>query len=338
MGPSEPVYRLLPHLLQLLLLRLACELVVLVERNVHPVDELVASLDHVLDLVVDQQRGNVELSALDQLIEGILAQLHVAGPLGFGHHARPYGLPELFKGVVAVTHSLGELVVKVREAALLDLLHGDAKVGLLAGNGNVEVVVRYGQMELEGRAYLRADDLPGEPVERQGGLLIYRVLGVVGIDYGLLAHVPQRRHGDTVAEFDSPLDGLPDRRALPEVFDLRVQVLVGNLDLLLLHPDVQVAAQVYGGREGNGGLQGYGREGDKLHSGRARDFQLLLGDCLVRDRGEYVVEGLGHEGLPAEDSFDYRAGSLTLAESGNVRPLDDPAISPFEIGCHVLVL
>ena len=109
-------------------------------------------------------------------------------------------------------------------------------------------------------------------------------------------------------------------------------------DLLLLHPDVQVAAQVYGGREGNGGLQGYGREGDKLHSGRARDVQLLLGDRLVRDRGEYVVEGLGHEGLPAEDSFDYRAGSLTLAESGNVRPLDDPAISPFKVGGHVLVL
>ena len=263
------------------------------------------------DAVRHRHNGDLE-QVLEDLVTGLHALLELLG-LGdlLGHV-----LLELCEGVEG-RGELGEVVVELGQLADLDRLDGDGAVGVLA------LVVAAGQRrgEVLGVTGGHADEglvHAGEHVARAD--LVGHALD--GVDV-LVADLGGQVDRDEVAVLDGPLDTNEGAEALAQLGQTLLDVVVGDLDVVNLDRDaVELGEGDLGADVGLDGelevLAVLERHRGDLDLGATDGVDVLGLGRLLEEPRQGLVDGLLHDGTPADALVDDARGDLALAEAGDL--------------------
>src|SRR6266540_1130742 len=292
---------------------------VLVERDAHHAELLGETACAVLQLLVDQRLGqwHVDLAEIGLQHSGLQLGADLAGG-GLGEALAQVGL-ELVERV-ELARLLGEVVVQGRQDLGLGLLDQHREGDLLAGE--LPRRLRQGVVEAQDVALARAVELLVELWHHRSGADLVEEIGPRQLCD--LLGVARRSQVDlrVVALGDGTADHLELGEALAELVQLRVDVLIGHVELWPLDLDAAV------GREVDLGLDLHrGGELQRLAVGVVGRLDLAAGERLdaellqrpgVELRHRLVLDRLGDQGLPADAGLQHRAGHLALAEPGHL--------------------
>ena len=269
----------------------------------------------VVHLVLDDALGHRDIEGVDEVLEdlvaGLQALLELLGALGGGVHL----CLELIESV-ELRRQLGEVVIELRQLALLDRLDRDRALGVLAR------VVAPGQRRGERRRL--AGTQPGERlIEADEHIAAADLVGDAGhlVD-GLLADGGGQVDGDEVAHAGRPLNRDQGAEAGPQLVEALGDVLVGDHDVIDGNRDgVEVGqgdlwADVDLGGEGQRLGVVHGHRGD-LDLGLPDRADLGLLDSLAVEVREGLVDGLLQHGAATHPLVDDPRRNLALAESGD---------------------
>ena len=204
----------------------------------------------------------------------------------------------------------GQLLVVV-------LGEGDVDVLLLAGAHADDLLLKTGN-ELAG-TQLQVK------VVALAALEGYAIIEALEVDVGGVAHL-----GGT-------LHGLGGSDILRHPIQLGLHLLVGDVNLLLLHFQTLVLAQSDLGVHLSGQGQGDDVVVADLHVGQvgtADGLEILLGNGEVIDLGENLFQTVFVENVGAIHGLDHLSGSLALTEAGELDALAGLHVSLVDTGLH----
>ena len=208
-GAIELLDGLFAHLVVDLLRRPAAEAGVVLLADSHARHQLFPPLLHVIDLMLNEKGGDLNVGVHGKLFDGGFAVLLLVLSLGSGLNVRADLLYEVIQRLVVIAYAHGEIVVRFGQKALLDVGYRDRELGLLAGNLVVGIVVGHDEGEFRRVIDLQPLQLGGKARERERGGGVYNVLRVrLGDD----PHAIDRSgdvHGDKVVVGDGAFDRFP---------------------------------------------------------------------------------------------------------------------------------
>ena len=284
--------------------------------------------------VLRQRELDVGAQPLEELVAG---RDGAVGLLVLRHLLAQVGA-QLVDGV-ELRGQLGELVVGRRQLALLDAVHRDGHLGLLAG----VLAADEGGGEGGGLTGAQAADRLVEALEHGAGA---HLVGGAGDRVDLLAvHGGLEVDGDEVVVGGGAVHADERAEALAEGLEPLLDVLVGHLDgvdgdlvgaqvgELDLRTDVDLRGEDELAAEGAGDVRDLG----DIDLGLAERLDAGLGDGVAVQAGQRVVDGvLDDRGAP-DPLVDDARRDLALTEPGDVDLLADVGVGVVDGRLELLV-
>ncbi len=289
-----------------------------------------------LELLLNNGFRHRNLDELEELLQDLVAGLDaLLDELVLGGSLRQVGA-QLIDGV-EFAGQLGEVIIGVRELALLHCLHDDGYLCSLAG------VLTTGEGGLKGRGFLRAQagDCFVHALEHGAGT---NLVGDVGSGIHFLAvDLRSQVKGEEVTVSRRTVHFLQGAETAAKFVECLHNVLIGRFGSLNCYLQAGVFGKLdlrtdvqFDGEEKLAVLRGRIRNLSDLNLGPAQGTDLrLLNGALVKTVQPIVDRGL--DDVTAADALvDQLVGDLALAETRNLHLACDGLVGSFDVRLEFL--
>ena len=236
---------------------------------------------HVLDFPLNQQVGGSDGRAFQQRVHALFLEGVIGLGLGLAGNSFENVGAKSFHVVKPFADTLGEFIIQVCQGLLLYRQDLHFEGNFLPGILGPRILLRNRHGEVLVLALFHVLQVLGKAGEGEDVGDFRDVVHFLVVDHLLAIHFALDVEIKQVAEHDRTGHGFPRRHFAANPLQDLVNLVVGNFHRFLFQPDTVELAQVDGGFQGNGGLEGDGLQFQDFNSRLHKGLNLFILQGLV---------------------------------------------------------